>query len=471
MAHCINISHPKYKELLNKSGLNPILLSAKVMLWQQSNGLDEFPTLEEGVLEELAVNEPEQIHILSSKADIQGFKDFMSKTTKSNDIVKSVVEKTENVIESNNNNNLDSKPANKGILYGKNEKKNYDEILKYYLKTGNIFYANTENEAYVKYDNLVKIYGKDFVNKPFNIGLSYKIYVKKPKISKTETSLDINYKQNYKDWWDNLSDDEKFRETEYSDLDNKNGNIKDLELRFKYFKNGDTTTTVDILTLISKSNHPLNKLAEHLIEFAKVNNIKITLFKGSNSDAAGRFSQDKNEIFIWEDSLFRGLGSEPTIIHEILHSLSYTELKGNNKAKVNFEKIFNYAKQVLPKDYYGLTNLDEFLTELYTNAEFIKTLQNTKALNNEKYDNLFEELLDYILGLFKITSEDLTLYDQAFAVSSQILTNFKESQIRNEEYNNLNNRTQTIQDKAQDILNEHGLPNGDSTDPDLHCNK
>lgn len=46
--------------------------------YETSNNIRRF---EEGVLEELAVNEPEQIHILGSKQDIQGFKDFINNTT------------------------------------------------------------------------------------------------------------------------------------------------------------------------------------------------------------------------------------------------------------------------------------------------------------------------------------------------------------------------------------------------------
>ena len=39
--------------------------------------LDNIRRFEEGKLEELAVNEPEQIHILGSKQDIEGFKEFV----------------------------------------------------------------------------------------------------------------------------------------------------------------------------------------------------------------------------------------------------------------------------------------------------------------------------------------------------------------------------------------------------------
>lgn len=47
MAHCINIKHPEYIELLEKSGLKREILNAKISIWQEKNGLDKFPSVEE----------------------------------------------------------------------------------------------------------------------------------------------------------------------------------------------------------------------------------------------------------------------------------------------------------------------------------------------------------------------------------------------------------------------------------------
>lgn len=46
MAHCVNRSSKEFKALVEQSKINPIVLAAKVSLWQESNGLDKFPTIE-----------------------------------------------------------------------------------------------------------------------------------------------------------------------------------------------------------------------------------------------------------------------------------------------------------------------------------------------------------------------------------------------------------------------------------------
>ena len=47
MAHCVNRSSEEFKALVKEVNINPIILAAKVSLWQESNGLDKFPTSEE----------------------------------------------------------------------------------------------------------------------------------------------------------------------------------------------------------------------------------------------------------------------------------------------------------------------------------------------------------------------------------------------------------------------------------------
>ena len=47
MAHCVNRSSKEFKALAEQTNINPIVLAAKVSLWQESNGLDNFPTKED----------------------------------------------------------------------------------------------------------------------------------------------------------------------------------------------------------------------------------------------------------------------------------------------------------------------------------------------------------------------------------------------------------------------------------------
>jgi hypothetical protein len=47
MANCVNRTSPEFIELQNQSPLNPIILAAKVSLWQDVYGVDRFPTMDE----------------------------------------------------------------------------------------------------------------------------------------------------------------------------------------------------------------------------------------------------------------------------------------------------------------------------------------------------------------------------------------------------------------------------------------
>ena len=44
MASCVNKNTEEFKALAEQSNINPIILAAKVSLWQEKNGLDKFPT-------------------------------------------------------------------------------------------------------------------------------------------------------------------------------------------------------------------------------------------------------------------------------------------------------------------------------------------------------------------------------------------------------------------------------------------
>lgn len=47
MANCVNTNSEEFNALSQQININPIVLAAKVSLWQESNGLDKFPTREE----------------------------------------------------------------------------------------------------------------------------------------------------------------------------------------------------------------------------------------------------------------------------------------------------------------------------------------------------------------------------------------------------------------------------------------
>lgn len=58
MKNCVNRSSKEFIELSNQISINPIVLAAKVSLWQETNGLDKFPTVEDITIQEYNLNKP-----------------------------------------------------------------------------------------------------------------------------------------------------------------------------------------------------------------------------------------------------------------------------------------------------------------------------------------------------------------------------------------------------------------------------
>ena len=260
-------------------------------------------------------------------------------------------------------------------------------------------------------------------------------------------------------------------------ISNISRGAKDPNIKAKYFKDSNVTTATTILNNIAKSGHSLNKLASKLIDFAKANNVKITLVKEIakkegdivNSSAA-TYNASTNTIEIREDASFIGYGSEPTIIHEILHALTYKQLRDNNTTSKEFNKLYEHAKQFFPewnketqKGEYAIANSDEFLVALFTDAAFINKLKAIPSTNLEyKYTNFFQEVYSYILSLFNITLED-SLYKQAFIVASNVLQDFKESNESNEFFqldttvSKKNELTETIFKGLEEYIKQNGI--------------
>jgi len=210
----------------------------------------------------------------------------------------------------------------------------------------------------------------------------------------------------------------------FANKDDQKRGGQDERIQEKYFPTNVQKSSV-VVKKIAESNHPLSKLAKQLLKYVEKNDVDIELVDGVLSSkgvtydrASGLYATGESKIYIRKDALFRGIGSEVTILHEVLHSLTTTL---RQQSDTNFVKLYEYAKENIKEDFYALTDIDEFLTGIFTDGEFVKRLQSLPATGN-KYVNLWEEVLDYILGLFKI-NKGSTLYDEAFALATQVVDN------------------------------------------------
>jgi len=87
MASCVNKNTEEFKALAEQSNINPIILAAKVSLWQEENGLDNFPELED-------ISKPEEEVIIEQKASpklISLMKDFIKQIGVDYKLVENIV--------------------------------------------------------------------------------------------------------------------------------------------------------------------------------------------------------------------------------------------------------------------------------------------------------------------------------------------------------------------------------------------
>jgi hypothetical protein len=232
------------------------------------------------------------------------------------------------------------------------------------------------------------------------------------------------------------------RETQGSlfnqDVEQKN-DLKDLGLEKRLFSESRDTTSLEILNKIANSDHNLASLAAHLIPYTKYVNAKISLVENIKPSSIaknpnGSYNHTTGDILIKRTAGFTTSRAEATILHEIIHSLTYYELRKDTEENAYFTELFNHAELYLGTlNLYGLSNKDEFMTALFTDADFVKQLQNVPPLNKKIYKNLFEEVFDKILKLLRITKSS-PFYEEAFSTATNIIENFRQSAIEQENY-------------------------------------
>jgi hypothetical protein len=219
------------------------------------------------------------------------------------------------------------------------------------------------------------------------------------------------------------------------------GGLQDISWRVKIgngvinrvFKGEKEITASKVLSNIAKSNHPLNKLAQHLGKFVVNNDITLTrkneIPVTNGISPTGIYYSDTNKIEISEQQ--NHVSPEVTVLHEILHHLTFNYLRKNTAENDEFLSFYNEAKKntdIFPPydaktntGTYALNDVDEFMVALFTDSRFIKKLKEIPATKKSKFSNLFQEIFDYILGLFGVTKNS-SLYSEAFAVATHIIS-------------------------------------------------
>lgn len=205
----------------------------------------------------------------------------------------------------------------------------------------------------------------------------------------------------------------------------------------KYFSNSKVRKMSSIIDSISRSSHPLNELAKELFNFSSINNVNVFLdnvdsYPIDKIKASGYYDPSKREIRIAKNGKVRNGAAEKLILHEALHALSYNALRKDGIYTKTFRELYSYSlskfgeynPETKEGDYANYT-IDEFFVALFTDSKFVKKLQETEPLDKKEFNNLLQEVFDHILKLLKLDN-NLSLYNQAFSVATNILSEEKQ---------------------------------------------
>lgn len=335
MANCVNINTKEFKTLKQETGLSTRVLQSKVSLWQDTNGLENYP----------------------SKEQIFSFTPLSKRL--------GIYNKTVTLLQSN--------------MIKK-------RVEQYNKQNGTSLYVMFENVGQDTF-NWTVLNNNDNVTRV------------KPEVKEVK---------------------EKKRAT--ATVDNT--------LKERLFNGQEESSSQDVLATIADSNHPLNDLAKALQPLMEDLNVPIKIedtqtldSNGVPGSAVAYYDHTTKSITISGQGLYPKGEAESIILHEILHALSYSKLSVYNADIIqDFQNLFDHAKKNSKiSEAHAYDTLDEFFVAIFTDSNFIKDLKAIPALDTKTYPNAFAEILDKILNLLGLSSNE-TAYEQAFNIASNILT-------------------------------------------------
>lgn len=218
----------------------------------------------------------------------------------------------------------------------------------------------------------------------------------------------------------------------------------DSTVRSRVFKGSDKITAREALDNIRESNPLLSPIIDALQNVMHKMDldveISLVLAKNISDNATGRYYPLQNRIDIAEFASFRGKNGlvDNTILHEIIHAITTNYVKQNPDSEhvIYLNKMYEKAIQFAMDDggrsregaisrYYGLTDVGEFLSEGFSDSEFIKLLMSIPSVGEKKFKNLFYQLYDWAIGLVssihgrKVGND--TLYKEFVSLSSEMM--------------------------------------------------
>lgn len=205
--------------------------------------------------------------------------------------------------------------------------------------------------------------------------------------------------------------------------------------------NGNRDISIgNMLLNIANSDSPYAAFAKELSErLGTLKTLRIVLRPEIRNDngqmVSGRYTSADNTIAIAANAMSSNEKLDRCVLHEILHAIVYNTVDKDQAKMYEISRIFENVKRELLKKYgytsfedlkqdsdsgkvdlkydlYGLTNLDEFISEIFTNPRFIKEV-------NSIDKSFLSKFIDWIKSLFT-----KPLSDQIQSRLKDVLNNF-----------------------------------------------
>lgn len=205
--------------------------------------------------------------------------------------------------------------------------------------------------------------------------------------------------------------------------------------------NGNRDISIgNMLLNIANSDSPYAAFAKELSErLGTLKTLRIVLHPEIRNDngqmVSGRYTSADNTVAIAANAMSSNEKLDRYVLHEILHAIVYNTVNKDQAKMYEISRIFENVKKELLKKYgytsfedlkqdsdsgkvdlrydlYGLTNLDEFISEIFTNPRFIKEV-------NSIDKSFLSKFIDWIKSLFT-----KPLSDQIQSRLKDVLNNF-----------------------------------------------
>lgn len=168
----------------------------------------------------------------------------------------------------------------------------------------------------------------------------------------------------------------------------------------------------------------------NLLKFLKdKTNIDVTIshqervFDSKGKEVDGIFRGEDNTIVLSENNS-KPIGQ--VLTHEILHSLFVDRINKSPEIRKELQSIIDEAKRILGEEantLYGLSNVHEFVSEIFTEGKLIRTLSNIKGDNRKPISNIINKIYNWFENCLKlIFKKQPTLLDNALYEIEKLLT-------------------------------------------------